>query len=74
MTVSLTLDPTLSDWLRRRSQELGVPPDEVVRGVLERKQAAEEFRALAQPMSDEARARGLTDETLTKLLDGETYE
>lgn len=74
MTVSVDLSRDLSSWLRRRSRELGVSESELVADVLRRKQAAEEFRALTAEMSAEARARGLTAEKLTELLDGEKYE
>ena len=74
MTLSLTLTPTTSQWLKRRSEELGVSPDRLAADIIERREAAEEFRALSRQMSAEARAQGLTPEKLAELLDGETYE
>lgn len=74
MTVSIQLNPRASRWLQRRCQELGVSPDRLVADLIERKEAADQFRALSSEMSAEARERGLTEEKLTELLDGETYE
>ena len=74
MTVSLNLNPRTSQWLKRRSEELGVSLNEAAADIIERREAAEEFRALSREMGAAARERGLTPEKLTELLDGETYE
>ncbi|MEM6326460.1 MAG: hypothetical protein AAF791_05020 [Bacteroidota bacterium] len=73
MTVSIS-NRDLSGWVRRRSEKLGVSPDDVVADVLRRQRAAEEFRALSQDLSAAARDRGLTADALTDLLDGEVYD
>lgn len=74
MTVSVDLNRRLSRWVRQRSEELGVSPSDLVADVLRRKQAAEEFRVLTTEITDGARRRGLTEEKLTELLDGEAHD
>ena len=74
MTISLQLNRDLMAWLQRRSQQLGVAPETLLADNLKRERFADEFRALSQTMTAEARAQGLSDETLTELLDGETYD
>ena len=74
MTVSLNLNPRVSEWLLRRSQELGVSPEEFAADIIEGREAADEFRTLSRELSQKAANRGLTSEKLTELLDGETYE
>jgi hypothetical protein len=73
-TVSLSLPDDASRWLRRRSRELGVTPDAFVSDLLARGQAAEEFRALSDDVGRSARDRGLTDEVLADLLDGDDLD
>ena len=74
MTLSLDLNPKASRWLKRRSQELGVSPDALAADIIERREAAEEFRRLTSEISEAAREQGLTDEALAELLDGEMDE
>lgn len=74
MTVSVTLSPRTSRWLERRSGELGVTPEQIAADIIERKETSEEFLALSREVGTRAAERGLTDEVLTGLLDGETYE
>lgn len=74
MTISFELNPKASRWLQRRSRELGVSPDALAGEIIEGSEAADGFRVLASEISEDVRDRGLTDEKLTELLDGETYE
>ena len=73
-TVSLSLPDDASRWLRRRSRELGITPDAVVSDLITRRQAADEFRALSAEVGQRARDRGLTDEALADLTDGDDLD
>lgn len=72
--LSLQITGRASAWLRRRSRELGISPAALVADLVARHEASESLQALSEKASAHARARGLTPETLTELLDGETYE
>lgn len=69
-TLSIRLGGRLLDWLRARSAEAGVSPEELVEETLRRQELAERFVALTGRIGEKAAQRGLTPEGLDDLLGG----
>ncbi len=72
--LSLQIKGKASNWLRKRSRELGIPPEAIVEDLISGQEAADEFLGLSEEVGRYARAQGLTSEKLTGLLDGEVHE
>lgn len=67
-TLSIKLEDRLVNWLRSRSAESGVSPEELVEETLRRQELSERFMSLTEEIGQEAVARGLTPEKLDELL------
>lgn len=67
-TISIKLEDRLLEWLRARSSEAGMTPEEVVADTLRRQELSERFLALTEEIGGKAARRGLTQEKLDELL------
>jgi hypothetical protein len=69
-TISIKLEDRLLEWLRARSYEAGMTPEEVVADTLRRQELSERFLTLTKEIGEKAARRGLTQEKLDELLRG----
>ena len=61
-TLSITLEDQLARWLKARSAESGLSPEELIRDTLRRRQKLDEFKALADQLHQKALSAGYTSE------------